>query len=59
VALTGKGGGQITQQLKEGDVHVCVPHNRTARIQEIHLLAIHCICDGIDLSLLGEEENDS
>jgi len=40
-------------------VHVCVPHNRTARIQEIHLLAIHCICDGIDLSLLGEEENES
>jgi D-sedoheptulose 7-phosphate isomerase len=59
IALTGKGGGQMVHQLKEGDVHVCVPHNRTARIQEIHLLAIHCICDGIDLSLLGEEENES
>jgi len=59
VALTGKGGGQMVHQLKEGDVRVCVPHNRTARIQEIHLLAIHCICDGIDLSLLGEEENES
>jgi D-sedoheptulose 7-phosphate isomerase len=55
VGLTGKGGGRVSQQIKQGDVHICVPHSRTARIQEIHLLAIHCICDGIDLSLLGDE----
>lgn len=59
IALTGKGGGQITKQLRDSDVHVCVPHDRTARIQEIHLLTIHCLCDGIDLSLLGEESDES
>ncbi len=55
VALTGKGGGMLAEMLKEGDVHVCVPHDRTARIQEVHILAIHCICDGIDCLLMGEE----
>ncbi|NSL56507.1 phosphoheptose isomerase [Uliginosibacterium aquaticum] len=55
VALTGKGGGMLAGMLREGDVHICVPHERTARIQEIHLLAIHCICDGIDCLLMGEE----
>lgn len=58
VALTGKGGGLIGQQLREDDIHLCVPHDRTARIQEVHLLAIHCICDGIDLCLLGEEVHE-
>ncbi|MEY4752779.1 MAG: hypothetical protein RJA44_454, partial [Pseudomonadota bacterium] len=43
VALTGKGGGKIGALLGETDVHICVPHDRTARIQEVHLLAIHCI----------------
>jgi D-sedoheptulose 7-phosphate isomerase len=56
VALTGKGGGQISQLLREGDIHICVPAERTARIQETHLLAIHCLCDGIDCLLLGVEE---
>ena len=56
VALTGKGGGQIGQMLREGDIHLCVPAERTARIQETHLLAIHCLCDGIDCLLLGVEE---
>ena len=37
------------------DVHLCVPHDRTARIQEVHLLMIHCLCDAIDNTLLGEE----
>lgn len=54
VALTGKGGGRIGEMLHEGDVHLCVPHARTARIQEVHLLIIHCLCDGIDHALLGE-----
>ena len=59
VALTGKGGGKIAQLLRETDVHVCVPHDRTARIQEVHLLVLHCLCDGVDSQLLGEQENPS
>jgi len=55
VALTGKGGGRIGELLGSGDVHICVPHERTARIQEVHLLAIHCLCDIIDCTLLGDE----
>ena len=56
VALTGKGGGQIGSLLREGDIHICVPAERTARIQETHLLTIHCLCDGIDCLLLGVDE---
>jgi D-sedoheptulose 7-phosphate isomerase len=55
VALTGKGGGRICELLRDGDVHLCVPHTRTARIQEVHLLTIHCLCDAIDHTLLGDE----
>ena len=55
VALTGKGGGRIGELLGDGDVHICVPHDRTSRIQEVHLLAIHCLCDAIDRTLLGDE----
>ena len=56
VALTGRGGGQIKLVLRETDVHICVPHDRTARIQEVHSLVIHCICDGVDTQLLGDPE---
>ena len=56
VALTGRDGGKITHALRETDVHICVPHERTARIQEVHILALHCICDGVDAQLLGEQE---
>lgn len=55
VALTGKGGGRIGAMLGPNDVHLCVPHEKTARIQEVHLLMIHCLCDAIDNTLLGEE----
>jgi D-sedoheptulose 7-phosphate isomerase len=58
VALTGKGGGQMGRRLTDADVHICVPHDRTARIQEVHLLTIHCLCDGIDVALFGGEAND-
>jgi D-sedoheptulose 7-phosphate isomerase len=54
VALTGKGGGTIAARLQSGDVHLCVPASRTARIQEVHLLTLHCLCDGIDALILGE-----
>jgi D-sedoheptulose 7-phosphate isomerase len=56
VALTGKNGGRIGELLADEDVHLCVPADRTARIQEVHLLALHCLCDGIDCLLLGVEE---
>lgn len=51
IALTGRDGGKITHLLSDPDVHICVPHTRTARIQEVHLLVIHCICDCIDAAL--------
>ena len=60
IALTGKGGGEINNCLTEADVHICVPHDRTARIQEVHLLTIHCMCDGIDAALFGSDgENEN
>ena len=51
VALTGNGGGKMAGVLRDDDVHLCVPHKTTARIQEVHLLCIHCLCDGIDTLL--------
>ena len=56
VALTGKGGGRVGELMAAGDVHLCVPHARTMRIQEVHLLVIHCLCDAIDATLLGDDE---
>jgi D-sedoheptulose 7-phosphate isomerase len=56
VALTGRGGGKMGAALGAGDVHVCVPHERTMRIQEVHLLALHCLCDGIDSLLFGAQK---
>jgi D-sedoheptulose 7-phosphate isomerase len=53
VALTGNGGGRMGAMLAAGDLHICVPHKRTARIQEVHLLVLHCLCDGIDFHLCG------
>ena len=58
IALTGKGGGKMGAQLRDTDVHICVPHERTARIQEVHLLVLHCLCDGVDNQLLGEQEGN-
>jgi len=58
VALTGNGGGAIGKLLTDADVHICVPHERTARIKEVHLLTLHCLCDGIDVALFGGDEND-
>ncbi|MBU3737615.1 MAG: phosphoheptose isomerase [Rhodoferax sp.] len=56
VALTGRGGGRMAHTLRDTDVHICVPHERTARIQEVHILALHCLCDAVDAQLLGEPE---
>lgn len=54
IALTGKGGGSIGNLLLPSDIHLCVPHERTMRIQEIHILLLHLLCDGIDTLLLGD-----
>ena len=54
VALTGRKGGKMAALLGPDDIHLCVPAERTARIQEVHLLTIHCLCDGIDALILGE-----
>ncbi|MCX7148493.1 MAG: phosphoheptose isomerase [Rhodocyclales bacterium] len=56
VALTGRRGGKIAALLGPDDIHLCVPAERTARIQEVHLLTIHCLCDGIDALILGETQ---
>jgi len=52
VALTGRDGGAMRALLANGDIEICVPADRTCRIQEVHLLVIHCICDLIDAELL-------
>ncbi|TEA74465.1 phosphoheptose isomerase [Allopusillimonas soli] len=54
IALTGKGGGQVGELLSDADVHLCVPHERTMRIQEVHIVLLHALCDGIDALLLGD-----
>ena len=51
IALTGRDGGKIAQMLQEGDVLLNVPYPRTARIQEVHILLIHAMCDCIDTML--------
>jgi D-sedoheptulose 7-phosphate isomerase len=55
VALTGRNGGKMTEVLQPSDIHICVPAQSTARIQEVHLLTLHCMCDAIDCLLLGVE----
>lgn len=53
VALTGKQGGRMAGLLTDNDVYLCVPSSVTARIQEVHLLCLHCLCDAIDVQLFG------
>jgi D-sedoheptulose 7-phosphate isomerase len=56
IALTGHSGGGLAEQMTDNDVFLCVPAESTARIQEVHLLIIHCLCDAVDSVLLGAEE---
>lgn len=53
VVLSGNGGGKIASVLKETDIEIRIPSDSTARIQEVHLLVLHCLCDLIDQELLG------
>ena len=55
VALTGRKGGAMGETTRDGDIHICVHAENTARIQEVHLLVLHCLCDAIDHLLFGGE----
>jgi len=53
IALSGRDGGEVPKHLYDDDVEIRVPSDSTARIQEIHLLIIHCLCEQIDLQIFG------
>jgi D-sedoheptulose 7-phosphate isomerase len=55
IALTGRDGGGMGRMLRDDDFHLNVEHQRTARVQEIHLLVVHCLCDVIDNVIFGEK----
>jgi len=55
IAMTGSSGGAVAEQMRDGDVLMCVPAETDARIHEIHLLSLHCLCDAVDSILLGVE----
>ena len=52
ITLSGNGGGKLPSVLQDGDIEIRVPSTSTARIQEVHLLVLHCLCDLIDQQLL-------
>ena len=56
IALSGRSGGMLATVLRETDVLICVPHERAARVREVHALVISCLCDGMDAQLFGEQE---
>jgi D-sedoheptulose 7-phosphate isomerase len=56
IALTGRDGGAMAKMLRPGDFHLNVAHPRTMRVQEMHLLAIHCLCEVVDNLLFGEKK---
>ena len=56
IVLTGRRGGALAERLQDDDVFLCIPAESTARIQETHLLTLHCLCDAVDSLLLGAEE---
>ena len=54
IAMTGRDGGKMAPMLKAGDVELRAAHDVTARIQEVHLLFLHCLCDALDEILFGD-----
>ena len=56
LALCGRTGGALAGVLQETDVLIAVPHDRAARVREVHTLVLNCLCDGIDAQLFGEQE---
>lgn len=59
LGFTGQGGGRMAGTLRDTDIHVSAPHERRARVLEVHQLALHCLCDAVDTQLLGEQEESS
>lgn len=59
VVVSGRSGGTLATVLRETDVLICVPHDRAARVREVHALVLNCLCDGVDAQLFGEQENPS
>ncbi len=55
VCLGGREGGKMAALMQESDIEIRVPSWSTARIQEVHVMILHCICDLIDHHLLGVE----
>lgn len=56
IALTGQADDELRGHLIDTDVHIRVPHSRAARVREIHRLLTHCLCEAVDLQLLGSGE---
>ena len=56
IALTGRDGGEMARMLAAGDFHLNVAHPRTMRVQEVHLLVIHCLCEVVDNVIFGERK---
>jgi D-sedoheptulose 7-phosphate isomerase len=56
VALTGRNGGRIADMLRDTDVEIRIPSASTARVQEVHIMVLHALCDLIDHRLLGTTE---
>ena len=56
LALTGGTERELAGLVRETDVLICVPHDRAARVREVHALVLNCLCDGIDAQLFGEQE---
>ena len=56
IVASGRSAGVLATVLRETDVLICVPHERAARVREVHALAISCLCDGMDAQLFGEQE---
>lgn len=57
LALTGAGGGELARELRDTDVHIGVPSESAAHVHEAHLRVLHCLCEGLDRHLLGDEES--
>ena len=56
IVASGRSAGVLATVLRETDVLICVPHDRAARVREVHALVINCLCDGVDAQLFGEQE---
>lgn len=56
VVLAGRGAQAFSELLAETDVLVAVPHERAARVAELHILVLHCLCDAVDFQLMGDQD---